>query len=145
MSIPECGVPCSATAEIINDPLNLLDDLIRDSLLYKNSKNYKELLDFVVKFRNVSPFNAMLLQIQKPGLTFAATLHDWQVRYRRYINEGTRPLVILWPFGPVAFVYDVADTDGEPLPEDILECQLTRWKPIGNLLHRFKDPITRIS
>jgi IrrE N-terminal-like domain len=27
--------------------------------------------------------------------------------------------LILWPFGPVALVYDVMDTVGEPLPEDV--------------------------
>ncbi len=34
-------------------------------------------------------------------------------------KEGARPLLILWPFGPVALVYDVMDTEGEPLPEDV--------------------------
>jgi hypothetical protein len=29
--------------------------------------------------------------------------------------EGARPLLILWPFGPVALVYDVMDTAGKDL------------------------------
>ena len=28
-------------------------------------------------------------------------------------------MLILWPFGPVALVYDVMDTEGKPLPEDV--------------------------
>jgi hypothetical protein len=34
-------------------------------------------------------------------------------------KEGVRPLLILWPFGPVALVYDVADTEGKELPQDV--------------------------
>ncbi len=34
-------------------------------------------------------------------------------------RSGARPLLILWPFGPVALVYDVQDTEGRPLPEDV--------------------------
>jgi hypothetical protein len=60
----------------------------------------------------------MLLEIQKPGLSYAASAHDWWVRFGRHPKEGARPLLILWPFGPVALVYDVQDTDGRDLPVD---------------------------
>jgi hypothetical protein len=39
--------------------------------------------------------------------------------HRREPVVGARPLLILWPFGPVALVYDLADTEGEPVPEDV--------------------------
>ena len=97
----------------------LLDQLLIDSRLYKQSQDYKDLLDFVVRLRNFAPFNAMLLQIQKPGLSYAASAREWWERFGRYPKEGARPLVILWPFGPVAFVYDVMDTDGHRLPENV--------------------------
>lgn len=98
---------------------SLLDQLLSDSRLYKNGQDYKDLLNFVIRLRNFAPFNAMLLQIQKPGLSYAASACDWRERFGRFPKEGARPLVILWPFGPVAFVYDVLDTDGKPLPEDV--------------------------
>jgi len=98
---------------------SLLDQLLIDSRLYTQSKDYKELLDFVVRLRNFAPFNAMLLQVQKPGLSYAASALDWQERFGLTIKESARPLLILWPFGPVALVYDVLDTEGEPLPEDV--------------------------
>ena len=87
----------------------LLDPLLSDARLYKTSKDYEELLDFVAKLPNFAPFNAMLLQLQKPGLTYAASAYDWKVRFGCYPKEDARPLIILWPFGPVAFVYDVMD------------------------------------
>jgi len=98
---------------------SLLDQLLIDSRLYTQSKDYKELLDFVARLRNFAPFNAMLLQVQKPGLSYAASARDWRERFGRFPKEGARPLLILWPFGPVALVYDVMDTEGKPLPEDV--------------------------
>jgi hypothetical protein len=98
---------------------SLLDQLLTDSRLYTRSSDYKELLDFVVRLRNFAPFNAMLLQVQKPGLSYAASAYDWWERFRRRPKEGARPLVILWPFGPVALVYDVQDTEGQPVPGDV--------------------------
>jgi hypothetical protein len=97
----------------------LLDQLLADSRLYRHGKDYKALLDFVVRLRNFAPFNAMLLQVQRPGLSYAASARDWRERFGRSPKDGTRPLLILWPFGPVALVYDVMDTEGDPIPEDV--------------------------
>src|ERR1700730_7597216 len=98
---------------------SLLDPLLTDSRLYTQSKDYKDLLDFVVRLRNFAPFNAMLLQVQKSGLRYAASACDWRERFGRKPKEGARPLLILWPFGPVALVYDVLDTEGKDLPNDV--------------------------
>ena len=98
---------------------SLLTQLLDDSKLYKNGKNFKELLEFTNKLSNFAPFNSFLLHIQKPGLSFAASKNDWHNKFNRTIKEGARPLLILWAFAPVAFVYDVADTDGDKLPDDV--------------------------
>lgn len=101
---------------------SLLADLIERSRLYHRSQNYKELLDFTSRLRMFAPFNAFLLHVQKPGLRFAASAYDWQQRFHRTVKEGARPLLILWPFGPVAFVYDLNDTEGEtPLPDSVTQ------------------------
>lgn len=98
---------------------SLLDQLLADSSLYRRSADYKDLLNFVVRLRDFAPFNAMLLQVQKPGLSYAASEKDWCLQFNRRPKEGARPLLILWPFGPVALVYDVMDTEGDPLPVDV--------------------------
>jgi hypothetical protein len=98
---------------------SILDQLISDAKLYTTTAAYRELLDFVCRLRNFAPFNAMLLQIQKPGLRYAASASDWGSRFGRWPKEGARPLLIMWPFGPVALVYDVADTVGAELPQDV--------------------------
>ena len=98
---------------------SLLDQLIADSKLYRTGNDYKELLDFIARMPHLAPFNAMLLQIQKPGLKYAMTAKDWRDRYGVNPKEGARPLIIMWPFGPVGFVFDVIDTDGHGLPLDV--------------------------
>src|SRR5258708_40198378 len=73
---------------------SLLDRMLTESRLYRTSKDYKELLDFVVRLRNFAPFNAMLLQVQKPGLSYAASAADWLARFDRKPKDGQRPLLL---------------------------------------------------
>lgn len=96
--------------------LSELSQLLARSRLYQASIQYQELLEFVCRLRHFAPFNAMLLNIQKPSLLYAATAEEWERRFQRTIKPGARPLLILWPFGPVRLVYDLEDTDGPPLP-----------------------------
>ena len=53
-----------------------------------------DLLQFTTRLRGFAPFNAMLLHIQKPGLTCAATTADWFRRFGRVPKKGARPLVV---------------------------------------------------
>ncbi|WP_167306951.1 ImmA/IrrE family metallo-endopeptidase [Paraburkholderia hospita] len=103
----------------IDPARSLLDQLLTDSSLYRTGTEYRNLLDFVVRLRNFAPFNAMLLQIQYPGLMYAASARDWRERFGRVPKRDARPLLILWPFGPVALVYDVDDTEGMPLTDGV--------------------------
>ena len=95
----------------------LIDQLIAATRLYDSSEAIQELFDFTIRLREFAPFNAMLLHIQKPGLTHAATAHDWWSRFRRQPKTSARPLLILRVMGPVDFVFDIQDTEGEELPE----------------------------
>jgi hypothetical protein len=102
----------------VNSESAMLDQLLRDARLYRTSKEYQALLDFTNRMPHIAPFNAMLLQIQKPGLSFAAHPVDWRQRFDRTIKQDARPLLILAAFGPVSFVYDIVDTEGPDLPVD---------------------------
>jgi hypothetical protein len=96
----------------------LIEQLIAETELYSTSQAFTELLEFVTKLRGFAPFNAMLLHIQKPGLTHAATARDWITRFGRKPKEHARPLVVLRSMGPVAFVFDILDTEGKEVPTD---------------------------
>jgi len=88
-----------------------LDDLFSLARKYRKSNEYWELLKFVAKFDFYSPYNAMLVHIQKPGASFVAPPHRWLSQYGRHIRPGAQPLVVLQPMGPVMFVFDVSDTE----------------------------------
>lgn len=107
-----------STGKREEDERSLLDHLLEDSRLYKSSQDYLDLLEFIARMRNFAPFNALLLQIQKPGLQFAASKHDWRELFHAEVKEDARPLLILWPFGPVALVYDVVDLVSGNIPVD---------------------------
>lgn len=99
------------------------DELVRRTQIYRNSAEYLEALEVVAALSDFSPFNAYLLRVQRPNLRFAARLHDWERKFRRSMrtDRPVFPLVILKPFGPVDFVLDYEDTQGEPLPRQVLE------------------------
>ena len=44
-----------------------------------------------MKLRTFTPFNAVLLQIQKPRLSYAATAANGRIRFKRTPKEGARP------------------------------------------------------
>lgn len=97
-----------------------IDKLFSEVQSYRDSTQFGELLKFVKKFPHLAPYNAMLLHIQKPGSEFVASASDWKYRFNREVNPGARPLLILRPFGPVAFVFEYNDTHGDPLPESLV-------------------------
>lgn len=98
-----------------------LDKLFDEVGSYRNSDDYLKLLNFTKRFPYYAPYNAMLLHIQKPGSHYVTNATTWRNKFGRYIRPGARPLVILKPFGPVEFVFDLSDTEGiEPFPEALI-------------------------
>lgn len=98
-----------------------LDRLFAQVGSYRKSSELMALYEFLKRFPRISPYNAMLIHIQKPGSNYVASASTWLSEFNRRIKPEARPLVILWPFGPVKFVFDVSDTEGdEPFPEVLL-------------------------
>ncbi len=99
-----------------------LDILFTQIGTYRKSKQLMELFEFIKKFPRIAAFNAMLINIQKPGSVYVTSAKEWDEKFNRNVIPGKRPLLILMPFGPVSFVYDFFDTEGtEPFPQELLE------------------------
>ena len=92
----------------------LLDQLLADSRLYRTGKDYRALLDFVIRLRNFCAVQCNASAGAKPGLDVRSIASGLAGAVQPHSEGRTRPLLILWPFGPVALVYDVADTLGDP-------------------------------
>jgi hypothetical protein len=96
-----------------------LDELFVRSRQYRRSRKFAEAVDFISRFRDYSPFNNMLVFLQNPLATYFATASHWHKAFGRAIKDEARGLVILAPRTPVLMVYDIADTEGPPLPDKL--------------------------
>ncbi len=85
----------------------------------RSGREYLQMLEVIGGLPNYSAFNAFLLYLQNPDLTFVATAGTWRKRFNRHLKPGARPLMILAPMSPVRFVFDSSDTEGDPLPPNI--------------------------
>jgi hypothetical protein len=134
--LEEPSSPTSAAE--IKETQKALDQLFTLTKQYRSSTAYQELLSFVGRFRFYSPYNAMLVHVQLPGATFVASAARWLTKYSRRIKTVSRPIVILQPKGPVMFVFDVSDTEGEgdapALPRDVTHPFETRSGNVGTEL-----------
>src|SRR4029077_9620934 len=52
-----------------------------------------------------------LLHVQNPGIGCVLQARFWERQYRRQVRPGARPYVILQTMGPVAFVFELSDTE----------------------------------
>lgn len=55
--------------------------------------------------------------LQRPSSAAIATEKQW-AKKGRHVRPGAIQIVILRPFGPVMLVYELADTEGPPIPVD---------------------------
>lgn len=92
-----------------------IDDLFIRALHERGEDGFHEFLDFVARFNDLSVYNAMLVNVQRPGASAVGSRLQWAKRGRT-VNRDAIPIVILHPFGPVRFVYELGDTDGRPVP-----------------------------
>jgi len=88
---------------------NALDELFKNSKKYEKSKEFMDLLEFINKFPYLSPFNAFLVNTQDSSASIVLTESKWE-KYGRKVKPSVRPYIIMIPFGPVSFVYNITDT-----------------------------------
>lgn len=113
--------------DTINDVSNKIasiDRLFRDIQQYRSSEEFRKMIEFYIRFPYIGAFNAALVQQQRPGATFVLSASCWNKKYNRQIKLDARPVVILIPFGPVEFLYDISDTVAIPFtwqtPDDMI-------------------------
>lgn len=96
-----------------------IDSLVRQSVAYRNSGAFQEMIGFMGRFKDYAPYNNMLVRIQNPSCSFYATEKDWFRRFERRLKEDARPMLILAPMHPVLLVYELDQTQGPDLPEEL--------------------------
>lgn len=110
-----------------------LDILFEHARMYRKSSQAKALYEFVASFPKLAPLNALLVHIQQPHSRMVATAWDWFDKYGRQLKFNAKPLIILWPFGPVNLVFDIGDTEPGPNAKEIPEEAVNPFQPTGEL------------
>lgn len=90
--------------------LSQIDILYKNVYQYRSCKEFRKRLEFCARFKSMSAFNAMLIEMQMPGARYVLRADEWASKYSREIKHDARPMIILVPFGPVSYVFDISDT-----------------------------------
>ncbi len=94
-----------------------VDQLFQEALKSQGISAFDKFWDFTRQFNHLSIFNAMLVMVQRPGATAVGTRKQWE-KIGRFVQPDAVPIIILRPFGPVLFIFELGDTEGEPVPAE---------------------------
>ena len=98
------------STEIYKEGKAKIDVLFSLIKKYRSSKFFKSLLQFCAHFKELSPYNNMLVKTQMPSARYVLTARQWADGYNRKPKDEARPLVILRKYGPISFVFEIGDT-----------------------------------
>lgn len=103
-----------------------------------DSEEWKKYLAFAAKFYHYSWRNCLLIKAQNPAASRVAGYRAWQKNFKRQVKKGEKAIHILAPCVctvkeedkdgnetertftkgfRTAYVFDISQTDGEPVPE----------------------------
>lgn len=108
-----------------------INELFVNIFELKESGKMNRYFQFLKKVPDHAPFNNTLVFIQNPDYGYYASANQWEKRFNRTIKKDSRPMVILFPFGPVEFVYDINDTEGGIITDEKI---LFWWRENGGTL-----------
>lgn len=105
---------------------------------YRNSEDFKNMLDFIGKFKWLAPYNAMLVQMQLPGARLVLNAKSW-ASYNRRPKKNAKRLITLMNFGPIQCMFEYADTEHIPGTIEIKEDKIfEKWDKM--LLNTSENP-----
>ena len=90
---------------------------------YRNSDDFKKMLDFIGRFKWLAPYNAMLVQMQLPGARLVLNGKDWSA-YNRRPRKNARRLITLKNFGPIQCMFEYGDTEHIPGAKEYEEARI---------------------
>jgi hypothetical protein len=123
----------NAPAELNKKITSYIEDLAQETDEARISEVMQKYLNFCASFHNYSLFNQLLIFLTRSNATLVAGYRDW-TKKRRYVKKGEKGIPILAPIlikmknekgdeitqvvnFKTVYVFDIAQTDGEPLPE----------------------------
>jgi hypothetical protein len=104
------GTSPSCNPDSIEGPSGQVRQLIKQALESPTPEGLEQFLQFATKFRRLAVWNTRMAYIQRPGARMIASEYEWS-RVGRKVLPDAVPIIILWPFGPIRFVYEFADRE----------------------------------
>jgi len=145
--------------KLVIDVENRLKELAAETDEVKQSEEFTKFVEVMSKFHKYSFHNQMLIMIQNPDATLVAGYKAWQ-KMGRQVQKGEKSIRILAPgqskrietddngdetekmvryFFSVS-VFDISQTDGDPLPIPDHRVSDDSWRPfLDGLLSLCKD------
>ena len=84
--------------------------LIKQAIEMPTPDGIAHFLDFSTDFRRLGIWNARMAYIQRPGARVIASEYEWKTVSRSVVPDAI-PIMILWPFSPIRFLYELEDTE----------------------------------
>lgn len=116
---------------------NPVDTIFREVACLRDAKEFRKLLLFCSRHKNLSPYNAMLARMQRPTSRFVLSVDDWKRRFNRRPKANARPIAVLLPFAPVQYVFDIVSTEiipgVQPIREEELHTLSHAAKPVSEI------------
>ena len=109
------------TTADVEAAFNPVDEVFAALARFKSGRGFMELLQFIARFPHYSTFNGWMLYLQNPSATYVATARTWAQKHNRQPRGDAKPLIILAPMAPILFLFDIQDTEGAPLPSNLLQ------------------------
>ena len=118
------------TAQLTAQIEQSLETLVVATGEAQQSEQFTEYLKFATHFHSYSIGNIILIHWQRPTATYVAGYRAWQ-KMNRFVRKGEKGIAILAPciyrdkedetktriFFKTVYVFDISQTDGEPIPE----------------------------
>lgn len=123
----------NSPAELNKKLTAFIKDLATETDAARISEVMQSYLKFCASFHSYSVSNQFFIYLAKPDATHVAGFHDW-LKKKRYVKKGEKGIPILAPCPrtfkdendkiiaqelrfKTVYVFDISQTDGEPLPE----------------------------
>lgn len=150
-SIADWAAEFSQTTAIQKEMRGSMDKLFRIIENYRKSDYFMEMLSFCARFKELSPYNALMVKTQMPAARYVLTKKQWEERYHRVPKRNARPLVILKKFGPISYVFEIGDTQSSQqmlmgfynTEQQILEELSHPYQTTGEVQHQLYENMTR--
>ena len=105
---PACSDP--PTSEDTDDRYLQVRQLIKQAIEIPTPDGIANFLNFSTAFRRLGIWNARMAYIQRPGARIIASEYEWKTVSRSVVPDAV-PIMILWPFSPIRYVYELEDTE----------------------------------